>query len=145
MHKCRSFGGKQGKEKFNVGQNNTVGHALPGASIGLGCNFMPARKLLDAGAQCNCPSDWNLVCPNGNLLIQAAILGTFEKLTQCEVSRRYYYRAARSPNLEGSWLGIETGTLWPNLIAFPTCNYKRNTVHQVCLLPSFVWKKEDWQ
>ncbi|MGL6037661.1 MAG: imidazolonepropionase, partial [Soonwooa sp.] len=42
-----------------LAKSNTVAIALPGASIGLGDRFAPARKLLDAGAIFAIASDWN--------------------------------------------------------------------------------------
>ena len=74
--------------------------ALPGASIGLGCAFTPARKLLDAGASLAIASDWNPgSAPMGDLLTQAAILGTFEKLTTAEVLAGLTFRAAAALGL----------------------------------------------
>ncbi|MCM4172436.1 imidazolonepropionase [Arenibacter sp. TNZ] len=123
-----------------LAKSNTVATALPGASIGLGCNYAPARKLLDAGASVAIASDWNPgSAPMGNLLIQAAILGTFEKLTNAEVLAGITYRAAAALNLKDRGI-IETG-LMADLIAFPTCNYKEILYHQGMLLPSLVWKK----
>ena len=64
-----------------LAKSNTIAVALPGASIGLGCAFTPARKLLDAGAALAIGSDWNPgSAPMGDLLAQASILATFEKL-----------------------------------------------------------------
>lgn len=74
------------KEIQLLAKSNTVATALPGASMGLGCSYTPARRLLDAGAALAIASDWNPgSAPMGNLLIQAAVLGTFEKLTNTEV------------------------------------------------------------
>jgi imidazolonepropionase len=42
-----------------LAQSDTVATALPGASLGLGEKFTPARKLLDAGAIVAIASDWN--------------------------------------------------------------------------------------
>ncbi|MEM8584945.1 MAG: imidazolonepropionase, partial [Bacteroidota bacterium] len=41
-----------------LAKSNTVAVALPGASLGLGVGFTPARKLLDAGAILAIASDW---------------------------------------------------------------------------------------
>src|SRR5439155_23155651 len=42
-----------------LAQSNVVPVALPGASIGLGVTFTPARRLLDAAASLAIASDWN--------------------------------------------------------------------------------------
>ena len=47
------------EEVLALAQSEVVAIALPGASIGLGCAFTPARKLLDAGAVLAIASDHN--------------------------------------------------------------------------------------
>ncbi|MBW7675828.1 imidazolonepropionase [Chryseobacterium chendengshani] len=75
--------------------SNTVATALPGASLGLGEKFTPARKLLDAGAILAIASDWNPgSAPMGNLITQASILATYEKLTTAEVLAGMTFRSA---------------------------------------------------
>src|SRR5690606_29303611 len=65
-----------------LAKSDVVATALPGASIGLGMQYTPARKLLDAGACLAIASDWNPgSAPMGDLLTQASILATFEKLS----------------------------------------------------------------
>src|SRR5690606_12715325 len=55
-----------------LAQSDTVAIALPGASLGLGVPFTPARQLLDAGACLAIASDWNPgSAPMGGLLVQA--------------------------------------------------------------------------
>ena len=128
------------KEIELLANSNTVATALPGASIGLGCNFAPARKLLDAGAALAIASDWNPgSAPMGNLLTQAAILGTFEKLTNAEVLAGISYRAATALGLKDRGK-IKAGLL-ADLIAFPTSDYKEILYHQGMLTPSMVWKR----
>lgn len=84
-----------------LAQSDTVATALPGASLGLGEKFTPARKLLNAGAIVAIASDWNPgSAPMGNLITQAAILATFEKLTTAEVLAGMTFRAAFALNLE---------------------------------------------
>jgi imidazolonepropionase len=75
----------------------------------------------------------------GNLLIQAAVLGTFEKLTNAEVLAGITFRAAAALGLRDRGK-IETG-LMADLIAFPTDNYQEILYQQGMLLPSLVWKK----
>ena len=130
-----------GEEEIKMlAKSNTVATALPGASMGLGCNFAPARRLLDAGAALAIASDWNPgSAPMGNLLVQATVLGTFEKLTNTEVLAGITFRAAAALGLEDCGK-IENGLL-ADLIAFPTNDYKEILYQQGMLLPSLVWKK----
>ena len=114
--------------------------ALPGASIGLGCNFTPARQLLNAGACLAIASDWNPgSAPMGNLLTQASILGAFEKLTNAEVLAGITTRAAMALKLNDRGT-LKTGKL-ADLVAFPTSNYQEITYQQGALQPAMVWKK----
>ena len=78
-----------------LGKSDVIPVALPGASIGLGERFAPARKLLDAGCPLVIASDWNPgSAPMGNLLVQAAILGAYEKLSMAETWAALTCRAA---------------------------------------------------
>ncbi|MBO6186820.1 MAG: imidazolonepropionase [Chryseobacterium sp.] len=108
-----------------LAQSETVATALPGASLGLGEKFTPARKLLDAGAIVAIASDWNPgSAPMGNLITQASILATFEKLTTAEVLAGMTFRSAFALGLE------DRGRLEPNLKAdFVT--YKTNNFQNV--------------
>ncbi|MEF9477149.1 imidazolonepropionase [Chryseobacterium sp. 1B4] len=84
-----------------LAESDTVATALPGASLGLGEKFTPARKLLDAGAIVAIASDWNPgSAPMGNLVTQASILATFQKLTTAEVLAGMTFRAAYALNLK---------------------------------------------
>lgn len=84
-----------------LAQSETVATALPGASLGLGEKFTPARKLLDAGAILAIASDWNPgSAPMGNLITQASILATFEKLTTAEVLAGITFRSAFALGME---------------------------------------------
>jgi imidazolonepropionase len=84
-----------------LAKSNTVATALPGASLGLGEKFTPARKLLDAGAILAIASDWNPgSAPMGNLITQASILATYEKLTTAEVLAGMTFRSAFALGLE---------------------------------------------
>src|SRR5690606_2165050 len=68
--------------------------ALPAASLGIGCAFTPARKLLDAGASLAIATDWNPgSAPMGKLIESASILATMEKLSNAEVLAGITYRA----------------------------------------------------
>ncbi len=128
------------QEVLALAQSDVVAVALPGASIGLGCAFTPARKLLDAGAVLAIASDHNPgSAPMGDLLTQAAVLGAFEKLTNAEILAGITYRAAHALRLTGRGR-LEEGYL-ADFISFPTHNYQEITYQQGQLKPSSVWKK----
>ena len=127
------------KEIMALAQSDVVAVALPGATIGLGCSFAPARKLLDAGAILAIASDHNPgSAPMGNLLTQAAVLGTFEKLTNTEILAGLTYRAAHALKLSDRGR-LEKGYR-ADFICFPTHNYQEITYHQGQLKPNAIWK-----
>ena len=122
-----------------LGKSNTVAVALPGASLGLGIPFAPARALLDAGACLAIASDWNPgSAPMGDLLTQACILGAYEKLSIAETLSALCFRAAKALNLQ------DRGRLIPgmqgDLQAYPTGDYREIFYHQGQLKPNMVWK-----
>ncbi|WP_350292710.1 imidazolonepropionase [uncultured Croceitalea sp.] len=122
-----------------LAKSNTISVALPGASIGLGCDFTPARKLLDAGGALAIASDHNPgSAPMGDLLTQATILGTFEKLSNAEVLAGITYRAAAALELKDRG-ALEEGKI-ADFITFPVADYKEITYHQGQLKPNAVWK-----
>lgn len=111
-----------------LAQSDTVATALPGASLGLGERFTPARKLLDAGAILAIASDWNPgSAPMGNLIAQAAILATFEKLTTAEVLAGITFRSAFALGLEDR--GRLTAGAKADFITFRTDNFQ-NILYQ---------------
>lgn len=127
------------KEIKLLANSNVIATALPGASMGLGCNYTPARRLLDAGASVVIASDWNPgSAPMGNLLMQAAVLGAFEKLTNTEVISGITFRAAAALGLMDRGK-IEPGFL-ADMVAFPTHDYKEILYQQGMLQPSRIWK-----
>ncbi|WP_438712251.1 imidazolonepropionase [Aquimarina muelleri] len=128
------------KEIQMLAKSNVVSVALPGASIGLGCSFTPARKILDAGGALAIASDWNPgSAPMGDLLMQACVLGTFEKLSNAEVLAGVTSRAAAALNLK------DRGKLVSGMLAdfnlFPTHSIHEIFYHQGKLVPSQVWKR----
>lgn len=128
-----------GVEIDKLAKSRVIATALPGASIGLGCNFAPARALLDAGACLAIASDWNPgSAPMGQLLTQAAILGAFGKLTNAEVLAGITVRAAAALRLpdRGS---LEAGKL-ADLTVFPTGDYREVLYRQGSLRPESIWK-----
>jgi imidazolonepropionase len=128
------------KEIELLAKSNTIATALPGASIGLGCAYTQARKILDAGGALSIASDHNPgSAPMGDLLTQASILGTFEKLSNAEVLAGITSRAAAALRLFDRGK-LETGAQ-ADFAIFPTDNYQEITYHQGQLKPSKVWKK----
>ena len=121
-----------------LAQSDTVATALPGASLGLGEKFTPARKLLDAGAIVAIASDWNPgSAPMGNLITQASILATFQKLTTAEVLAGMTYRAAYALNLEDRGK-LETGKK-AEFVTFKTDNFQNVLYNQGSLSTEHVY------
>jgi len=122
-----------------LAKSNTVATALPGASLGLGCAFTPARKLLDEGAILAIASDWNPgSAPMGDLLMQASILGTFQKLSNAEVLAGITTRAARALNLKHD-TSLKAGNP-ADLVIFRTDQIVNILYHQGQLKPNQVYK-----
>jgi len=123
-----------------LAQGKTIPVVLPGASIGLGEPFAPARKLLDAGTSLVIASDWNPgSAPMGNLLVEAAILGAKEKLTMSETWAALTFRAASALHLNDRGI-LKSGNL-ADIAAFKTDNYKEILYQQGQMKPEKVWKK----
>ncbi len=123
----------------SLAKSNTIAIALPGASLGLGCNFTPARKILDAGGALAIASDHNPgSAPMGDLLTQASILGAFEKLSNVEVLAGITYRAATALNLKDR--GVLAKGMLADLSVFHTNNYNEILYNQGNLKPCMVWK-----
>lgn len=121
-----------------LAQSDTVATALPGASLGLGEKFTPARKLLDAGAIVANASDWNPgSAPMGNLITQASILATFQKLSTAEVLAGITFRAAFALNLEDRGR-LETGKK-ADFVTFPTNNFQNVLYNQGSLKAKHVY------
>lgn len=112
-----------------LAKSDTVATALPGASLGLGEKFTPARKLLDAGAIVAIASDWNPgSAPMGNLITQASILATFEKLTTAEVLAGITFRSAFALGLEDRGK-LEAG-MKADFVTFKTNNFQNVLYNQ---------------
>lgn len=122
-----------------LAKSTVIATALPGASIGLGCAFTPARKILDAGGAVAIASDHNPgSAPMGDLLTQASILGTFQKLSNAEILSGITFRAAAALNLKDR--GVLKSGLLADFTAFPISNYKEILYQQGQLKPEMVWK-----
>lgn len=127
------------KEIDLIAGSNTIATALPGASLGLGCSFTPCRKLLDAGASLAIASDWNPgSAPMGQLLTQAAILSSFEKLSMAEVFAGITFRAARALKLHDRGI-IRPGSK-ADITTFETSNCKEILYRQGSMPVSHCWK-----
>jgi len=131
-----------GEEEIKLLANsNVVATALPGASIGLGMQYTPARKLLDADACLSIASDWNPgSAPMGDLLTQASILATFEKLSMAEVLSGITFRAAKALNFTDRGT-LEVGKL-ADFVSFPTDDFRDIIYYQGQLKPNGVWKNQ---
>jgi imidazolonepropionase len=128
------------KAIVELADSAVVAMALPGASIGLGCQFAPARKLLNAGCCLAIGSDWNPgSAPMGDLLLQTAILGTFEKLTNAEQLSAITFRAAHALNLNDR--GILKKGYMADFLGFPGRNYQEILYQQGMMKPTMVWKR----
>lgn len=116
------------------GSSNTVAVALPGASIGLGMQFTPCRKLLDNNACVAIATDWNPgSAPMGDLLTQASILGAAEKLTIAETLAGITYRAAKALRIDSGILQIGSEA---KFTVFETDDFRNIFYQQGQLKPS---------
>ena len=127
------------KEIKLLSESAVISMALPGASLGLGCGFTPARKILDAGGSLAIASDHNPgSAPMGDLLTQACILGAFEKLSNAEVLAGITFRAAAALDLQDRGM-LKQGCLADFSIFF-TPHFSEILYHQGSLKPNRVWK-----
>ncbi|MBN7815725.1 imidazolonepropionase [Algoriphagus pacificus] len=122
-----------------LAQSNTIAVSLPGASIGLGVPFTPARKILDKGGALAIATDWNPgSAPMGDLVAQASVLATYEKLSTAEVLAGITFRAASALNLSDR--GVLKAGMLADFNLFPTSNYQEILYQQGKLKPEQVWK-----
>ena len=118
-----------------LAKSDVIPVVLPGASIGLGEQFAPARKLLDAGCSLVIASDWNPgSAPMGNLLVQAAILGAYEKLSMAETWAALTCRAARA--LKRNDIGVLKKGNKADFIIFPTNDFREILYRQGQIKPA---------
>ena len=121
-----------------LAKSETVAVALPGASLGLGEPFTPARKILDKNGILAIASDWNPgSAPMGNLITQASILATFQKLTTAEVLAGITFRAAKALNLTDR--GILKKGMKADFVVFETNNFQNILYNQGSLVASEVY------
>lgn len=122
-----------------LASSDVIPVALPAASLGIGCDFTPARKLLDAGASLAIATDWNPgSAPMGKLIESASILATMQKLSNAEVLAAITFRAAKALNLNDRGK-LEEGLL-ADFVIYETDNYQNITYQQGRLQPKSVWK-----
>jgi imidazolonepropionase len=127
------------EEIKRIAASNVIPVLLPGASIGLGVSFAPARRLLDSGASLAIASDWNPgSAPMGNLLTAASILGIYDKLTMAETLAAITCRPAIA--LRTNDRGILKNGLLADFITFPCPDYREILYNQGSMLPDTVWK-----
>ena len=124
--------------------SNVIPIALPGASIGLGYQFAPARRLLDSGCSLAIGSDWNPgSAPMGDLLMQAAILGIYEKMSMAETFAAITVRAAAALDLSDR--GVLKKDYIADFIGFSVSDYREILYNQGSVKPVNVWKKGENQ
>ncbi|MBR9998318.1 MAG: imidazolonepropionase [Cyclobacteriaceae bacterium] len=118
---------------------DVVQTVLPGASIGLGMPFAPARKILDAGGCLAIASDWNPgSAPMGDLLTEASILSASQKLNFAETMAGVTFRAARALSLtDRGRLDIH---MKADFVAFASNDYREILYQQGQLKPAIIWK-----
>jgi imidazolonepropionase len=111
---------------------------VPGASLGLGMSYAPARKLLNIGACLAIASDWNPgSAPMGDLLMQAAVMSAAEKLSAAEVFAGLTYRAATALKINNR--GILAQGMLADMQAYPCIHYREILYYQGKMKPSRVW------
>ncbi len=128
------------KEIALLARSNVIPVVLPGASIGLGVDFAPARKILDAGCSLAVASDWNPgSAPMGDILMQSGILGAYEHLTMAETLASITCRAAAALKLDDRGV-LKTGNL-ADIIAFPVSDYREIIYNQGKVKPALILKR----
>ncbi len=128
------------EEIARLARSNVVALCLPGASIGLGTGFAPARKMLDAGCSLAVASDWNPgSAPMGDILVQACILGANEHLTMAETLAALTSRAAGALKLKDR--GVLKNGYLADIIAFPVNDYRDIIYYQGKMKPALIVKK----
>lgn len=128
------------KEIDLLAKAGVIGTVLPGASLGLGMPYAPARKMLDAGMSVVIASDWNPgSAPMGDLLLQAAVIGAAEKLSMAETWAGITTRAANALKMNDRGI-LKPGNL-ADILLFPTSDYREVLYNQGMLKPSVIIKR----
>ncbi|MBI9097746.1 MAG: imidazolonepropionase [Spirochaetaceae bacterium] len=122
-----------------LAHSDTAAVVLPGCSLGLGINYAPARRLLDAGASLVISTDWNPgSAPMGDLLLEASLISAAQKLSTAETFSAITFRAACALNLHDR--GILKKGYKGDFLLFPTDDYREILYNQGKLKPDSVWK-----
>ncbi len=107
---------------------------LPGATLGLGMPFAPARAILDHKLPLVIASDWNPgSAPMGSLLTSASFLGAAQKLSMAETWAAMTIRAARALDLHDR--GTITKGARADLALYPASDYREILYHQGQMKP----------
>lgn len=123
-----------------LANSEVVAVVLPGASLGLGMSFAPARKLLDEGATVAIASDWNPgSAPMGDLLLQASVMAAQQKLSTAETFAALTFRAAKA--LKKNNIGRLEKGFQADLVVFPTQDYREILYWQGQMKPRITYKK----
>ncbi|SDE17987.1 imidazolonepropionase [Riemerella columbipharyngis] len=121
-----------------LAQSDTVATVLPGASLGLGEPFAPTRKLLDAGAILAIASDWNPgSAPMGDLITQASVLATFQKLSTAEILAGITFRSAYALGVED--VGILAVGKRADFVVYDTNDFRNILYYQGRLKPTQIY------
>jgi imidazolonepropionase len=127
------------KELAALAKSDVTPVVLPGASLGLGLPFAPARKLLNAGTGLAISTDWNPgSAPMGDLWTQAALLGVYEKLSAAELFAGITFRAAAALGLQDRGR-IKVGKK-ADFVGFSISDFREIFYNQGSLKPTMVWK-----
>ena len=114
---------------------NVIPIVLPGASLGLGMPYAPAKAILDHDLPLVIASDWNPgSAPMGQLLLQASLLGISEKLTIAETLAAITVRAAKALQLEDR--GVLKVGMRADMVVYPTADYREILYYQGSLSPA---------
>lgn len=120
-------------QKFR--NSDTVAVALPGASLGLGMQYTPCRKLLDNDACVAIATDWNPgSAPMGDLLVQASLIGAAEKLSISEILAAITFRAAQALRIDAGVIHNGAGA---GVAVFKTDSHRKIFYNQGQLKPAY--------
>lgn len=118
-------------------KHHVIPIVLPGASLGLGLPFAEARKILDSGLPLVIASDWNPgSAPQGSLLMQASLLGAYQKLSMAETLAALTCRASDALNLEDC--GKLDVLKRADMLVFNTSDFSEILYYQGSLRPAEV-------
>jgi imidazolonepropionase-like amidohydrolase len=101
-------------------------------------HLLRQEKILDKGGILAIATDWNPgSAPMGNLVTQASILATYQKLTTAEVLAAITFRAAYALDLEDR--GVLSEGKKADFITYETDNFQNILYHQGSLKPKNIY------